>query len=335
VRILLVNTNPSWGGGELWFFNASVELEKRGHDIHIVVRDGSKLETRLHDAGLKTLSGESEFMEGLEPDVILCNSRKKDVRPVLKQRSDKLPGLVLRKGIDRPMRDRMYGRSQIRALCHILANSDSTARGVRESVTWFPADRVSRIYNPVPFEPLPPVPGDGVLRIATVSRLVTQKGIDVLLEALRHVQRPWHLELAGDGRERPALERFAEEHGLADRCTFLGRVAEPREVYARADVIAIPSRYEGFCYTAAEASLAALPVIASEVSSLPEVCPEASFVPPDDAQALSRAIEDLEVGPRPAARARALAQFAIAPIFDQLEEFLALAAQQGPVGKGR
>ncbi|MHC4408639.1 MAG: glycosyltransferase [Planctomycetota bacterium] len=327
MHILLSNLNPSWGGGELWFRNAALELAQRGHEVRIIVREGSQLSRRLEGTGVELVSEEIDPFEGRSTDVMLANSRKKDVRHLFEfKKTRPRNGLVLRKGIPRPLKDRMWGRKELHALCHILTNSDATSAVVAESLPWFPADRISRLYNPVRFEPLPPVPGDGTLRIVAVSRLVESKALDVLLAAVPLLQRPWSLTIAGDGRHREELEKLAD-----GRVTFLGHVEDVRPVYANADVLAIPSRYEGFCYAAVEASLAELPIVASRVGSLPEVIPDASFVPPDDPQALAAALEAVEVGQRPEAAARARAEFSYDKIFSELERILAEASEHGPV----
>jgi glycosyltransferase involved in cell wall biosynthesis len=329
VHILLSNLNPSWGGGELWFFNAARELANRGHEVRVLVREDSRLNRRL-EGSVELVSEEVDPFEGRTTDVMLCNSRKKDVRHLFAFKSRPAHGLVLRKGIARPIKDRMWGRKELHALCHILTNSNATMAVVKESLPWFPEDRITRIYNPVFFEPRPHEPGDGVLRILSVARLVQQKGIDVLLAALATVEREWTLTLAGDGREREALETQASELGIAGRCRFLGHVEDVAALYARCDLVAIPSRYEGFCFTAAEAALSALPIVATTADSLPETARGATFVPVDDAPALAAAIENLEPGPRTGAQAEAREMFGPARIFDELEALLDRASHEGP-----
>jgi len=323
VHLLLSNLNPSWGGGELWFLNAARELAARGHEVRFLARADSQIRARLEGTGIELVPEEVDPFEGRRTDVVLCNSRKKDVKHAMQWKSRPRTGLVLRKGIPRPLKDRWWGRKELHALCHILTNSDATSAIVQGSLPWFPAARITRIYNPVRFEPLPHVEGGDALRIVAVSRLVESKALDVLIQAVAKLRRPWTLTIAGDGRHREELEKLADT-----RTTFLGHVEDVRPVYANADVLAIPSRYEGFCYAAVEATIAGVPVIATRVGSLPEVVPHATFVEPDDPDGLARALEEFRSTPPPASQVAE--RFSYERIFAELEQFLERAAGEGP-----
>jgi glycosyltransferase involved in cell wall biosynthesis len=83
------------------------------------------------------------------------------------------------------------------------------------------------------------------------------------------------------------------EHGIADRIELRGYVdrATLDELYARATLALIPSRYEGFGYAVAEARCAGLPFIAARGSSLTEVAERAGpLIDPDDAPGWVEAI---------------------------------------------
>jgi len=133
------------------------------------------------------------------------------------------------------------------------------------------------------------------VRFLFVGRHVYQKGIDVLLEATAlvksRVPEPFVLELAGDGPERQALERRARGLGLADTVRFLGSLPRPDliEAYGRATVFVLPSRFEGFPLALLEAWAAGLPVIASKVGGIPDLCNEgnAMLVPAGQAEPLA------------------------------------------------
>src|SRR5690606_21825721 len=93
-------------------------------------------------------------------------------------------------------------------------------------------ERIRVIYNGVALEELrsaPPfdAPRPYVLGIGNLSR---RKGFDVLLRAwARCDSREHDLVIAGDGRERFALEALARELEIADRVRFLGHVEGQRK----------------------------------------------------------------------------------------------------------
>lgn len=112
-------------------------------------------------------------------------------------------------------------------------------------------------------------------RVVFVGRLSPEKGVDVLLRAMKEV-RGLECAIVGDGPERDRLERLAEELDLSN-VTFLGALygSELDREIARAKAVVIPSRsYETFGLTALEAYAFGKPVIASRVGALPEVVRE-------------------------------------------------------------
>jgi glycosyltransferase involved in cell wall biosynthesis len=100
-------------------------------------------------------------------------------------------------------------------------------------------------------------------------------------------QRAWRYE-----GEAPLARRL----GLADSVRFLGHVpqADLPALYSAADLFVFPSLYEGFGLPALEAMACGTPVVASNVSALPEVVGDAALqVSPLDVEALAGAIEGL------------------------------------------
>jgi glycosyltransferase involved in cell wall biosynthesis len=135
---------------------------------------------------------------------------------------------------------------------------------------------------------------------AVASRLVPHKGHDTLLAALG--DRPaldCTLLVAGDGPERARLEKRAADLKLAGAVRFLGFVDDVRGVLAAADLAVMPTSArlrEGFGLAALEAQALGVPVVASRTASLPEVVAEGEtglLVPPDDPEALARALRSL------------------------------------------
>lgn len=137
------------------------------------------------------------------------------------------------------------------------------------------------------------------LQILFVGRLVRQKGIDYLLNALALLDDvPYHLTLVGDGSARPALEQQAEQLGLVDSVTFTGWLPrnEVHEYYDQADIFTMPSHREGMSNAVLEAMAVGLPIVATAVSGNKELVKSGEngmLVPPADAAALAEALKIL------------------------------------------
>lgn len=143
-----------------------------------------------------------------------------------------------------------------------------------------------------------------VLAVGTVE---PRKNLALLVRALARLPT---LRVISVGPPTPyarACRDLAVELGVAERLEIRGYVAraEVLDLYARALVAAVPSRYEGFGYGAAQALCAGVPLVAADVASLPEVVAGAApLVAPDDLDGWVAELAAVDVG-RDAAEARA------------------------------
>lgn len=139
--------------------------------------------------------------------------------------------------------------------------------------------------------------------VVGVGRLVYVKGFELLVAALPRVLGDvpaTRVILLGHGPERAALERQASALGVADRLRLEGEVsgADGRllDYLAAADVCAAPSRNEGMGRALVEAMAIGLPVVGAAVGGIPAVIGDdeaGRLVPPDDPEALARALVEL------------------------------------------
>lgn len=159
------------------------------------------------------------------------------------------------------------------------------------------------------------IPRPDVPVIAFIGRLVTTKGLRLLIEAaksLRDQGRRFELVIIGDGPERPAIEQFAQESQLAEKVRFVGHLPEAQvdTTLAQAAVVVVPSLGgEVFGLVVAENMLRALPVVASDLGAFVEVLGGAGLTfrtgdAADLAAKIGRLLDDHDLANRLARQAR-------------------------------
>lgn len=145
---------------------------------------------------------------------------------------------------------------------------------------------------------------DGEVTVGFLGRLEAQKGAIYLIRAAAHVRRRnprIRFLIAGSGRLQPQLEGLASELDVSSSVEFLGWRNDTVGFMRQIDILAMPSLWEAFGLSAAEAMALERPVVASRVDGLPEVIEEGRtglLVPPADADALAAAILQLAADPR-------------------------------------
>jgi len=133
----------------------------------------------------------------------------------------------------------------------------------------------------------------GLPVVGFFGRLEHGKGVDVLLEAAArvHSKLPSAFLFVGDGPLRERLTARAAAEGLP--VCFAGRRDDVPELMRLCSVVVLPSRREAFGRVLVEAMATGVPVVATAVGGIPEVCIDGVtglLVPPDDPDALAVAI---------------------------------------------
>jgi len=154
---------------------------------------------------------------------------------------------------------------------------------------------------PEQFAPHPGRLAGAPLRVGYAGRLVPEKGVDILLDALAGLARPWRAIVAGGGPEEGRLRAQAEQLGIAERIEFAGRLpsAAMPAFFAGLDVLVLPSRrrpnwVEQFGRVLIEAMAAGVVVVGSACGEIPRVIGDAGLVFTDgDVLALRAHLERL------------------------------------------
>ncbi len=147
----------------------------------------------------------------------------------------------------------------------------------------------------------------GPLRVLFVGRFdANQKGLDWLCERLRVRRTEWqgrlHFTFKGQGDFAPELARLRRELGAEH--VAVSAWGEVARAMAEADVLLLPSRYEGLPLVALEAAHYGLPLVASRHAGVSDLVPASSLFPFGDDDAMWAALEAMR---DPGRRAAALA----------------------------
>ena len=187
------------------------------------------------------------------------------------------------------MRRLLYRRSDV-----VTANSRGALNALEDIV---PRSKLAFLPNPLE------IAGSGrpvalaAPTMISVTRLVEQKGIDVLLKAAARAFEAlpeWRLAIVGDGPLRESYKMLARELGIADRIDWCGHVADPIPYLRVAKLFILISRFEGSPNALLEAMACGLPSIVSDASPGPlELIGEEEaglIVPVEDVGATSAAM---------------------------------------------
>ena len=159
---------------------------------------------------------------------------------------------------------------------------------------------IPNVVNTNRFRPDSSCKQNDVFTFLTVTRLVPEKGIDLLLTAFAQMRKQHPniaLIIAGDGDERSRLEKLAKELEISDKAMFKGMIPnrEMPLIYNRADCFVLPSHNETFGMVYAEAASCGLPVIGTKCGGPEDIICEKNGLLIDrfDAKPLKAAMEKI------------------------------------------
>jgi glycosyltransferase involved in cell wall biosynthesis len=339
VRLVHVHRMRGIGGSERHLLALLPALAARGHDVTFVGLDDPAWDAepfyervgvparRLpcpRDVDPVLARRLRRTLTALEPDVVHTHLVHADLYGALA--SLRAPwALVSTKHNDDPFRAggfRFVERVLTRRTDRVVAITDALARFCFEQVG-LPQEKVEIVHYGL--DELPTAWGAGAEPpegrfLLAIARLTEQKGLDVAVRALAVLPADVRLAVLGEGPERLQLEALAEQLGVSERLLLTGRVGDVGAWLRRSTLLVHPVRWEGFGLALLEAMLAAKPVVATFVSSIPEIVVDGEtgvLVPPDDPQALAQALLDVLQDPvrgerlGAAGRERALSEFSV------------------------
>jgi glycosyltransferase involved in cell wall biosynthesis len=135
--------------------------------------------------------------------------------------------------------------------------------------------------------------------IGTVANFRPQKDHETLLNAFRNLMETGlecELWIIGDGPTKASMEKLASDLGIKSSVRFLGTISNPIDIYRKFDIFVLSTHYEGHPLVVLEAMSIGLPIVATRISSLPEVITDGVngfLVNPKDPHDLARAFQKI------------------------------------------
>jgi glycosyltransferase involved in cell wall biosynthesis len=152
------------------------------------------------------------------------------------------------------------------------------------------------------FSPLSEEDKRDVAKIGFAKSLRKKYAPDILVTAFKRINQEYpntKLIIAGDGAMESGLKKMATDLELSDKIEFMGFLSEDKLVrhFKSLDIFVQSSIcYESFGVAVLEASACGVPVVATNVGGVPEVCIDGQtgfLVPPNDPDAIAAAVSKL------------------------------------------
>lgn len=296
---ILIRTRPffpSIGGLEAVMLMLAEEFTRRGHRVTVVTETPHSATDTFPFAVLRRPSLRQILRAQREADVVMFGNIS--LRWCLDLLLCPRPWIATHHGWyfdpDQPVR----WRDRLKIALTALADANVSVSQAVNRFLGNPGVVIPNPYDHETFHLMPSVRRDRDL--VFLGRLVSDKGVDILLEALALLRerglRP-QLTVIGGGPEREALQGQAERLGLTEQVSFVGpkRGQELAEMLNGYRVLVIPSRcYEGFGMVALEGIACGCVAVGSSGGGLPEaVGPCGEIFPNGDAEALAATLARL------------------------------------------
>ena len=325
MRVLHVNTEKTWRGGERQTVFTALEQRRQRMDSHIACRRGSPLEKMAATQAIPVFNLSTAAPIALANlikmtrafDLLHCHSARAHSLAALATLIHKKP-LVVSRRVDFVPQNNWFNRFKYRRASKVVCVSRHVANLMRNQ--GLSTERLVVIHDAVPDEALPPkevclqqllakaaIP-TGKHIVGNIAALVPHKDHATLLRAAQAVAAQRNdviFVIIGEGELRADLLRLRAGLRLEKTVYLPGFIPQAQQLLPAFDVFAMSSCMEGLGSIVLEAGMAGIPVVATAGGGLPEIVEDnrtGLLVPVRDAPALANGILRLLSDPLLAAR---------------------------------
>lgn len=355
-KILIINTQKGFGGGEVYTLSLYKNLLKQGFNASILIAKNSWMENELNKASLPYFAARSFYFKFNSTLFDLCKKERIDLIhcnvarevPVAKSVANTLPlKVVFTKHIpnsyDPSITKKLDGlivvsRQIKNEMSEKNISQDLGIKKISLITPFFEEEKfinfkTNKIKNEFFFKTFSLTLKD--LPVVTcIANMARDKNPFLLVKALalcvREKQKPFELIFAGDGRQLNRVKNLSKELGVSEYVHFLGHTRKIPSIINFSDIVVNASIREGFGISVLEACMMKKPIIVTDGTGTSDmVIHEKSglLVRNDDAKDLANAIEKLINSPKLraefgfAAFERAQNKFSMKRILAKLEKF--------------
>jgi len=294
-NICLFNSSITWGGGEKWYLEIGIRLAESNYQIIACTNKPSRLFERLKETTIPILQVRIYNLSFIDPFKILFLYRifkKNQVDTIILGLSQDLKAaglaakiagvrqIIYRRGLAKPIKNNIINRFYFKHIVSkVITNSEEVKRSllVRNHSLMKMSD-IHVIYNGIDFTNVSHKNGKHVLSkrivIGNVGRLIEEKGQKYLIELaayLKKQQIDFIIRIAGIGKLRHQLDNYAKKLKVENSIIFLEFLHDTTNFYEEIDIFVFPSISEGFSNALLEAMAHSKPVVAFNISSMPEM----------------------------------------------------------------
>lgn len=316
MRILHVDEQTGWRGGEQQASYLIAGLGARGHECFLAGRPGSPFVTAEHGGQVRDrlalpLRGELDLLSARRlarfstdhgVQILHAHTGHAHMLACLARMFERHLKVVVSRRVDFVPSHNPFSRYKYSLPDHFIAISDAIRRILVDFGV--PADKVSVVHSGIDAKRLevPPrtrgelgLPEDGLL-IGNVAALVGHKDHRTLVAAMPDVLDAVpdaHLAIVGEGALRPALEQQIRALGLDSRVHLLGYRRDVPAILKTLSVFAMSSSEEGLGTSVLDAMASGVPVAATAAGGLPEMVRDDQtglLAAPGDASGLAQAL---------------------------------------------
>jgi len=320
LKVLHVDPERKWGGGEAQVLGLLGYLAQRGHTVHLLTHpDGilwqqaGKLRIRTlplkvrNDFDWRPVPGIRRLIRRGQYDIVHLHTKRAHVLSLWMPRMAQGPKYLVTRRMDYPERRSLYTRylynrcvdgivAISRPIVDLLVDAGVERERICMIHSGIDPSRYQRTRDRISTR------SDRAI-VGTVATMEERKGHRYLLEAVHLLKTQGYkiqLRLAGDGSLRSDLEERVLKLDLRDEVVFCGFVSDIPTFLSEIDLFVLPSLYEGLGVSVLEAMAAKKAVVATCVGGLPEIVTDSLtglLVPPADAEALAGAMGKLLCDP--------------------------------------